>query len=350
MRPYLRQIQGWLGAGLILLATTQAQAQSCSTVKDGDFNDPTTFTCTAATSPPSLTFTGTININHVVNIPRGVTIKIDNPTRIYVSGGGKITIGTGGGSNGLDLNNAASSLSLATFDNDIRGGNNQSFLKLGTSSCNGPFQGNQNNQGNATRIFGPKTLTQSTGCAGGPLPVSLVSFTAKVIGPQVLLSWSTAWEQNAERFVMQRSADLGEFSAVSEVLAKGTTTTTQQYGTTDTNPQQGPNYYRLKQVDRDGSVNYSPVISAVVSRDAAGMIVYPNPTLASANLFHLQLFNAGKATFQLYTLTGQQIPGHVVRASGGEADFVADSPLARGLYVLEMSNGSTRQTVRVAVK
>ncbi|GAB4040847.1 hypothetical protein GCM10028774_46890 [Spirosoma jeollabukense] len=111
----------WLVVGAVLLTVTQGKTQSCSTVKDGSFTDPTTFTCTGTTSPPSLTFTGTINITHIVEIPRGITIKFDNPTRINVSGGGQITIGTGGGSNGLDLNNAGSSINLASFDNDIRG-------------------------------------------------------------------------------------------------------------------------------------------------------------------------------------------------------------------------------------
>ncbi|GAB4040848.1 T9SS type A sorting domain-containing protein [Spirosoma jeollabukense] len=149
--------------------------------------------------------------------------------------------------------------------------------------------------------------------------------------------------------MLERSADLGEFNAVSEVLAKGNTISTQQYGATDTSPLDGPNYYRLKQVDGDGSVHYSRLISAVVRRDAVGMVVYPNPSIASGNRVHLQLFNAEKATFQLHTLTGQCIPGHIVSTSRGEVDFVADSLLATGLYILEMSSGPIRQTVRVAV-
>lgn len=148
----------------VITLVNQVQAQSCSTVKDGPFSDPTTFTCTGgATSPPSLTFSGTIDINHVVSIPSGTTVQINGLTTINVSGGGKIDLGN---SSELSLTNVGSSIYLATSDNNIRGGNNHTVLNLGSSSCDGPFEGNENNNGNGTNIQGPKILNQSTGCAG----------------------------------------------------------------------------------------------------------------------------------------------------------------------------------------
>lgn len=153
-----------LVTGAMIIVGGRIQAQSCSTVKNGSFTDPTTFSCTGgATSPPSLTFAGTIDVTHVLSIPSGTTVQINGLTTINVSGGGKIDLGN---SSELQLNNAGSSIYLATSENNIRGGNNHTILKLGSSACDGPFEGNENNNGNGTNIKGPKKLTQSTGCKG----------------------------------------------------------------------------------------------------------------------------------------------------------------------------------------
>lgn len=88
----------------------------------------------------------------------------------------------------------------------------------------------------------------------GALPVSLLSFTAKPEGDRVQLAWTTTSERDADRFVVERSLDLGEYVTVGEVIAKGTTDVRQEYGLTDLNPQPGANYYRLRQIDYNSTL------------------------------------------------------------------------------------------------
>ena len=137
----------------------------------------------------------------------------------------------------------------------------------------------------------------------GILPVTLLDFTAKPEGDRVQLAWATTMERNADRFVVERSRDLGEYVTVGEVAAKGTTDERQYYGLTDLNPQPGINYYRLKQIDFDGTVHDYKPISAIIRANEPVVTVQPNP--ANANRIHLRLWNADNATIRLLTLPGK---------------------------------------------
>jgi predicted GH43/DUF377 family glycosyl hydrolase len=93
-----------------------------------------------------------------------------------------------------------------------------------------------------------------------PVPVEFISFTASSNGKEVILNWSTATEVNNYGFEVQRSTDHTDFFTVGFVNGFGTTTEQQNYSFTDKNLSNGKNYYRLKQVDYDGSFEYSNVI------------------------------------------------------------------------------------------
>ncbi len=92
------------------------------------------------------------------------------------------------------------------------------------------------------------------------VPVELTSFTATTNGKEVILSWSTATELNNHGFEIQRSMQGGEFFTVGFVNGKGTTTEQQNYSFADRNFEDGNYYYRLKQVDYNGSYDYSDVV------------------------------------------------------------------------------------------
>ncbi|GAB4049163.1 T9SS type A sorting domain-containing protein [Spirosoma litoris] len=179
-----------------------------------------------------------------------------------------------------------------------------------------------------------------------PLPVTLLSFTANPEGDRVQLAWATTSEQNADHFLIERSYDLGEYIAVGEVAAKGTTDTRQYYGLTDLNPKPGINYYRLKQIDRDGTTQSFKPVEAIIRTDEPVVSVYPNPT--NSNRIHLRLWNADDATVQLRSMTGQQITGRLERQAG-EADLVFEQPLPSGLYWLEVHVNGQRRVIRVLV-
>ena len=97
------------------------------------------------------------------------------------------------------------------------------------------------------------------------LPVTLISFTGKSNGPAVDLNWRTADEFENDRFEIERSIrGVGSFKRINSVRGKGTTDIAQNYHYTDTEiPAEKGDliYYRLKQIDKNGTYEYSPIIS-----------------------------------------------------------------------------------------
>jgi hypothetical protein len=120
-------------------------------------------------------------------------------------------------------------------------------------------------------------LTDSN--SNAPLPVALTQFAAAAEGPAaVRLTWATASEKNSQHFEVERSADGVAFAAIGTVAAAGTTATARTYTLRDAALPAGASvlYYRLRQVDLDGTAHYSPVRSVAV---ASGLSLYPNPAL-----------------------------------------------------------------------
>ncbi len=111
------------------------------------------------------------------------------------------------------------------------------------------------------------------------LPVELTSFAALSDGKEIILSWTTATELNNRGFEIQRSIDGTGFFTVGFVEGKGTTTNPQRYSYSDKNPGNGKIFYRLKQVDFNGSYEYSDVIEVDFKAFNSYLLEqnYPNP-------------------------------------------------------------------------
>ena len=181
------------------------------------------------------------------------------------------------------------------------------------------------------------------GNSANPLPVELTAFTATALGRTVQLKWSTASEKNTARFEVERSLDGTAFDRIGTVAAAGTSTAPQAYALTDAQLPASTRtlYYRLKQVDQDGTFSFSPVRRVGLSEAAEGLALYPNPTHGSSA-----------------TLTGSQ-PGtlvHVFDALGrvvtsatadatGTAALALPAGLATGVYVVRTGNKALRLTV-----
>ena len=111
---------------------------------------------------------------------------------------------------------------------------------------------------------------------GSVLPVQLFTFTAQKADQTVLINWKTAQEQNSDRFEIERSTDGNSFKTIGSVAAIGNTHTITSYSFTDTQPFKGSNFYRLKQMDKDGAFTYSKVVSVYFDK-LEKLFIYPNP-------------------------------------------------------------------------
>lgn len=143
------------------------------------------------------------------------------------------------------------------------------IVKRPHSGSNWNTQGTHNN--NTQSLSGNTITAFLSGLTGfsdfaiakndlGPLPVELIAFTAKLQHPNTLLFWQTASEINNHFFAIERSANAQDFETIGMVYGNGTTSFTNSYSFTDTQPLFPVSYYRLRQTDFDGSTSYSSIV------------------------------------------------------------------------------------------
>jgi hypothetical protein len=185
--------------------------------------------------------------------------------------------------------------------------------------------------------------------APAPLPVQLTAFGARYQGGEgTLLSWATASEAQSAAFVVESQDDpaAGTWLPVARVAAAGTSTTARQYHARDARPLAGTRYYRLRQLDLDGTVAFSPVAS--VTAAITNLTAYPNP---ATGLVHLSgpLAPGATAHVRLLDATGRCL----AQASGPAGQAAFDLPLAGlapGFYLVEWQGGTGPIRTRLAVQ
>lgn len=97
--------------------------------------------------------------------------------------------------------------------------------------------------------------------AATALPVEWLHFTARAEGSAVVLQWATGAESSNDRFEVERAGAEGRnFTAIGQLAGRGDTNWRQDYRFADTAPLPGTAYYRLRQVDHDGTYSYSRVV------------------------------------------------------------------------------------------
>ncbi|WP_317191342.1 choice-of-anchor D domain-containing protein [Hymenobacter guriensis] len=171
--------------------------------------------------------------------------------------------------------------------------------------------------------------------ANNPLPVELTSFVAERKGGRVDVRWATASEHNSSYFVVERATDAVHFAPVGRVAGKGTATSRNAYLFVDAQPLAGVAYYRLRQVDQDGSVSFSE-IRTVQSSFTAG--IYPNPV---ASTLYVQLpEHAGPVQATITDLSGRE----VYRAQVPASQQLDLRQLPQGSYVLVLQGQQLRTT------
>ncbi len=344
----------------MFMATTTWAQNTCTSITEGRWTSASTWSCTGGYTTPSGDFAGTINITYKVSLANDEVVEITGKTVIVLSGTtpgatrkdldniGILDFGTGG-KQILKLTDRYSYIDIGNTINRLEGNSQNSELCFGTYPnqycCPGPWKGEGTNL-----VNGPRTISSFTDSYCGvanALPVTLLSFTAKPEADRVQVAWATTSEQNAARFVVERSADLGEYMSVGQVAAKGTSDGRQNYGLTDMQPLPGVNYYRLRQIDRNGDSQTFKPVSAIVNSDEIVAAVYPNP--ADANRIHLRLRNADNAVVRLLTLAGQPVEGKLERMLD-EADLVLQHPLQAGMYLLEVQTNGQKRISKVLIR
>lgn len=158
------------------------------------------------------------------------------------------------------------------------------------------------------------------------LPVELVDLIAVPVEDAIEVRWRTVSELNSDRFEIERSFDGENFIWIGSQTAAGNSMEERLYLHHDATARQGMNYYRLRQVDLDGSFTYSAIVSAYL-KPAGGMSsLVPNPGGEE-----VQISFAGDAHVRLllYDATGRIV---VERSLDGEHHVIDMGHLPRGAY------------------
>lgn len=141
------------------------------------------------------------------------------------------------------------------------------------------------------------------------VPVELTSFSASVNANNVLLKWTTATELNNLGFEIHRSVNRKDWSTLGFVNGKGTTTEINNYAFVDKHISYGRYFYRLKQVDNDGTFEYSTVLEVAVGSIPTKFVLeqnYPNPFNPSTTI-KFGFDKKTKASLKVYDILGNEV-------------------------------------------
>lgn len=187
----------------------------------------------------------------------------------------------------------------------------------------------------------------------GPLPVELTSFTVNSTNGKVFLNWTTASEKNNLGFNVERKTPNSSWHQIGFIKGNGTTSSNSEYSFKDENPSlDGKSFYRLKQVDFDGSFTYSSEVQVEVISENSFKLEqnYPNPFNPATVL----KFNISKPEFvnlTIYNLIGQKVQTVVNEfLSAGNYKYNVDaSNLESGIYFYKLETRSFSQTRKMTL-
>jgi len=132
----------------------------------------------------------------------------------------------------------------------------------------------------AIASFSPFTLATTTN--NNPLPIELLSFEVKLNEKVVDLTWKTASEKDNDYFVIERSNDSENWIEIAQTKGAGTSNSVLAYNETDYSPENGINYYRLKQVDFNGDFTYSSIKTVNFKGTKGTIEIYTNPNIGES--------------------------------------------------------------------
>ncbi len=184
---------------------------------------------------------------------------------------------------------------------------------------------------------------------GSIIPVELVSFSGLVEKNVVILSWITATEINNRGFEVQRAVGNEEWSTIVFVNGNGTTIDKHSYSFTDENIAAGKYSYRLKQIDYDGTFEYSDIVKVDVNNIPARFYLeqnYPNPFNPTTKIKY-SLATESNTKLTIYNCLGETINSlHSGVQKAGNYEYQFDGTgLPSGVYFYSLNAESVSGNV-----
>jgi hypothetical protein len=189
-------------------------------------------------------------------------------------------------------------------------------------------------------------------CQDAAMPVSLLYFKGKATqtaeGYASELTWATSSEVNAKSYTIERSRDLQTFTNLSSQPAAGNSTEQLAYNYTDSQPHFGTNYYRLSQIDFDGSVHrYQPVAVIIEDREMP-FGVFPNPV--SGSRFKVKVEATDETQLSLFNELGQKIAIETTKLSETVVEIQAKTELPSGSYLVQVKGLVGERSYKLGIR
>ncbi len=178
------------------------------------------------------------------------------------------------------------------------------------------------------------------------LPVELINFEATPIKDNVVIRWSTASETNNNFFTVERSSDGIKFEVIQILQGAGSSTIRNDYTTVDDSPYKGISYYRLKQIDFDGTISYSNIVPVKIDANNVFYIV-PNPATEKAELIFGSSDNS-QMQLKIFNMHGNQVAFENIDPVQGLNHHTLNlENLDKGIYYLILENKFTSLKTRL---
>ena len=181
-------------------------------------------------------------------------------------------------------------------------------------------------------------------------PTELIAFTGQLSTDHVALSWQTATETENSHFFVERSTNGFTFTAIGRVEGAGTTNDARSYTYPDYTYHDGRNYYRLRQVDFDGSESLSEVVTIDAGEPVHSLQAFPNPVAAGTEVTVGldRAWSADLVSVALFTADGRKV--NSLSFSGTDRLVIPTQGLSTGLHLIRISNGRQTATQRLMVR
>jgi len=181
----------------------------------------------------------------------------------------------------------------------------------------------------------------------GNLPVEWLNLDAVKTGPSIVrIDWRTSQEINNDRFEIEKKTSQGTFTTIGTVSGNGTTDQISTYTFTDRGTMAEYVYYRIKQIDLDGTFEYSKTLEVKFKQVTQEVNVYPNP---AANQLNLTTYFQGKHRYKILSLSG-----HIIQTGTYDNTFQTEriniAPLKSGRYLIQINLPDGTQINRHFIK
>jgi len=222
---------------------------------------------------------------------------------------------------------------------DVNGDNTSGYITSGLIPFSG-FKGE-------TQIgYGSKDPTT-------PLPIELLYFRAECEKDVVRLEWTTNSEINNDYFIIEKSSKGINWQQIITVEGAGNSNQQTTYTEFDDSPDSGANYYRLSQVDFDGTQHIIKIVSATCNDETneATVEIYPNPFVNEMHIVGFYWEDQSDLLVRLFDMNGKLVQNWEVNNIEAEFHLSLDMPnIVPGVYILELQNNKRVKQFKIQKK